>query len=278
MALNCSTLPETLVESELFGYERGAFSDARQAKPGLLERANGGTVFLDEVGEMAPRVQAKLLRVLDQRRITRLGDVREREIDIRIVAATNRDVHAGVQSEQFRADLLYRLSAATVQLPPLRHRQSEIPLLARLFVEAACARLKRPGLELADSAMACLDAYSFPGNVRELKNVIDCAVATADGPLIQPWDLPQEVSRGAADRPDDADDGPVAPAKPAPSGRSFRPVAEELRDLEKTRMIEALDACGGVQKLAAAAIGMPIRTFTFKLKQYGIARRELKRP
>ncbi|WP_437275129.1 sigma 54-interacting transcriptional regulator [Sorangium sp. So ce375] len=273
ITLNCAALPETLVESELFGYEKGAFSDARAPKPGLLERAHGGTMFLDEIGELPLGVQAKLLRALEAKRITRLGDVRDREVDIRIVAATNRDLEAEVRAGRFRQDLLFRLSAAVVELPPLRHRRRELPILARLFLAEACARTGRPAIELSEAALAALFAHPFPGNVRELKNAMEYAAATADGPVLDPWSLPERIvgldvpPRPAADTP--------APAAAAPA--RFRPIAEELRDLECTRIRQALDAADGIQTRAAALLGMPIRTFTSKLKQYGISARAGKR-
>ncbi|XYI02803.1 sigma 54-interacting transcriptional regulator [Sorangium sp. So ce1128] len=273
ITLNCAALPETLVESELFGYEKGAFSEARAPKPGLLERAHGGTVFLDEIGELPLGVQAKLLRALEAKRITRLGDVREREVDIRIVAATNRDLEAEVLAGRFRQDLLFRLSAAVVELPPLRHRRRELPILARLFLAEACARTGRPALDLSEAALAALFAHPFPGNVRELKNAMEYAAATADGPVIEPWSLPERIAgldvpqRPAAD----------TSAPPASGPARFKPIAEELREIECTRMRQALDAAEGVQKRAAALLGMPVRTFTFKLKQYGIVPREGKR-
>jgi two-component system response regulator AtoC len=266
-ALNCAALPETLVESELFGHERGAFSEAKVAKPGLLERTSGGTVFLDEVGDLAPPVQAKLLRALEQKRITRLGDTREREIDVRIVAATNVDLEAAVHAGRFRRDLLFRLSAAVVTLPPLRDRRREIPLLARFFVERERERMKRPALEIAEAALATLGAYGFPGNIRELKNAMDYAVATAEGPAIQLWNLPERIQRQAG--------GNVA-EPPRAGQRAFRAVADEIRELERRRIVEALAASGGVKTRAAAAIGMPIRTFSFKLRQYGIDADEVK--
>jgi two-component system response regulator AtoC len=234
-------------------------------------------VFLDEVGDLPLAVQVKLLRVLEQRRITRLGDVRERDVDIRIVAATNRDLDAAVRAERFRADLLSRLNAAVVELPPLRHRRREIVLLARLFVENECARRKRPPLALAEATLFLLAEHDYPGNVRELKNAIEYAVATAEGEAIHPWNLPPRMTSHDAPAPLDATAGAGSAATPAPVARRFRPVAEELRELERARMIEALEASSGVQRHAAAAIGMPVRTFTFKLKQYGIVWREPKR-
>ncbi|WP_437827078.1 sigma 54-interacting transcriptional regulator [Sorangium sp. So ce1153] len=270
ITLNCAAIPESLVESELFGYEKGAFSDAKAPKPGLLERADGGTLFLDEVGELPLAVQAKLLRVLEARRLTRLGDVRERDVNIRVVAATNRDLEAESAAGRFRQDLLFRLSAGVVRLPPLRHRPREIPILARLFLAQACARAERPALQLSDAALRALLAYPFPGNVRELKNAMEYASVTAEADAIEPRDLPERVTERTSAPP------PVpGSAAPPISGSAalprFRPLAEEVKDLERQRIQEALDATGGVQTRAADLIGMPIRTFSSKLKQHGIA-------
>ena len=273
ITLNCAALPETLVESELFGYEKGAFSDARAPKAGLLERAHGGTVFLDEIGELPLGVQAKLLRALEAKRITRLGDVRDREVDIRIVAATNRDLEAETRAGRFRQDLLFRLSAAIVELPPLRHRRRELPILARLFLAEACARTGRPALDLSEASFAVLFTYPFPGNVRELKNAMEYAAATTDGAVIEPWSLPKRIA-GLDVLPPPV---PDTTAPPAAGPSRFRPIAEEVRDLECARMREALAAADGVQKSAAALLGMPVRTFTFKLRQYGISAREGRR-
>jgi DNA-binding NtrC family response regulator/pSer/pThr/pTyr-binding forkhead associated (FHA) protein len=273
ITLNCAAMPEALVESELFGYEKGAFSDARAAKPGLLERADGGTVFLDEVGELPLGVQAKLLRALEAKRITRLGDVREREVDFRIVAATNRDLEAEVAAGRFRQDLLFRLGAAVVEIPPLRHRPREVSILARLFLAEACARAGRPALELSEAALARLGAYAFPGNVRELKNAMDYAAATEEGAVVEPWSLPDRIA-GRSSVPSAP---PISSSQPVPAPRRFRPIAEELRELERTRMGEALEATSGVQTRAAELLGMPIRTFTLKFKQYGLSVREAKR-
>ncbi|WP_437925264.1 sigma 54-interacting transcriptional regulator [Sorangium sp. So ce291] len=287
ITLNCAALPETLVESELFGYERGAFSDACAPKPGLLERAHGGTVFLDEIGELPLGAQAKLLRALEAKRITRLGDVREREVDFRVVAATNRDLEAENRAGRFREDLLFRLSTAVVELPPLRHRPREVPILARLFLAEARARGGKAPVELSEAALSTLAAHAFPGNVRELKNAMEFAAATAEGEVVELWNLPDRIAgRGpAAPAGEGAPAGGRAPSSPpgAPSSPPgppprFRPIAEELKELERRRMQEALETTGGVQTRAAELIGMPTRTFVFKLKQYGLSARPAKRP
>jgi DNA-binding NtrC family response regulator len=265
VALNCATLVDTLAESELFGHERGAFSDAKTSKPGVLERANGGTLFLDEVGDLSLALQAKLLRALETKRITRLGDVRERDVDVRIVAATNIDLEAAVAQGRFRSDLLFRVSGATVAIPPLRHRRQEIPLLARMFVQVETERLGRSVINISESALAALARHEFPGNVRELRNAMAYAVATADGAAIQLHDLPERITGTAHDS------SGTAPR------RTFQPVADELRELERRRMIEALDACDGIQTRAASLIGMPLRTFTCRMRQYGIESRDRKR-
>jgi DNA-binding NtrC family response regulator len=273
VTLNCAALQETLVESELFGYERGAFSGATGAKPGLLETANGGTVFLDEVGELGASAQAKLLRVLEQRKITRLGDVREREIDIRIVAATNRNLKDEIAAGRFREDLFFRLSAATVILPPLRERPREIPVLSRAFLERACGRLRREVPALSPATLARLGAHAWPGNVRELRNVVDYVAATAGEATVEPWHLPEGMLGEAAPVATAVGaSAPVQAAVPGP-GQGFRPLAEELKSLEQQRMNEALAAAGGVQTRAAELIGMPLRTFVWKLKQYGLRSR-----
>jgi DNA-binding NtrC family response regulator len=223
-------------------------------------------------------VQAKLLRALEAKRITRLGDVHEREVDFRVVAATNRDLEAEVTAGRFRRDLLFRLGAATVELPPLRQRPREISILARLFLTQACARAKRPPMEIAETALAKLGAYAFPGNVRELKNAMEYAAATAEGSVVVLRDLPDRIA-GRASAPPSALEVESVPAGGAVAGapRRFRPIADELRELERTRMVETLEATGGVQNRAAELLAMPIRTFTFKLKQYGISAREAKR-
>jgi DNA-binding NtrC family response regulator len=266
IAINCAALPDALVESELFGHERGAFSGAAAAKPGIFEQADGGTVFLDEIGELSLHVQAKLLRALETRRVVRLGDVREIEVDLRVISATNRDLKDQVAQGRFRQDLYYRLSGATVWLPPLRDRPRELPILAHRFVAEACARAGRPLLALASEAVQRLSIHPWPGNVRELKHLCDYLVATATGTAIHDWDIDDALAAGdGAERPAP---GPVAPARP--DATSFRPLAEEVEALERTRIGEALRATGGNQTRAARLIAMPLRTFLTKLKRYGI--------
>lgn len=268
LAVNCAALQETLLESELFGHERGAFTGALTAKPGLLEAANGGTVFLDEVGEMSPALQAKLLRALETRRITRVGDTKERDIDLRVVAATHKDLQAEVKAGRFREDLFFRLAGATVWLPPLRNRKREMLLLARRFLEDACRRAGRSTPVLAPDTMQRLAAYPWPGNVRELRNVIDFLAATVTDEVIYPWHLDARLPR----------DNTLGAVSPPPSvdvlqgGVSFRPLADEIRELEQKRMLEALAATGWNQTRAANALQMPLRTFVTRFKQYGLNR------
>jgi transcriptional regulator with GAF, ATPase, and Fis domain len=297
ISINCAAIPEHLAESELLGHERGAFTGAVTAKPGQLELASGGTVFLDEIGELPLAVQAKLLRVLETGELQRVGDVRTRAVQIRIVAATNRDLAAEVEAGRFRRDLFFRLGAAQVVVPPLRDRPRDVALLApRLFAEA-CARLQRRPLALGVAATQALFLHRWPGNVRELKNAMDYAAAAAPETAVEAdvWHLPPALAAAAAgagggEPAGAAAGGPVAvagdpagepiaaerPGAAAAAGaagappRSFRPIDDEVRELERARMIEALAATGGVQNRAAELIQMPLRTFVTKLKRYGI--------
>jgi DNA-binding NtrC family response regulator len=264
--VNCAALPENLVESELFGYEKGAFSGAQQAKPGLLELAAGGTLFLDEVGELPATAQAKLLRVLEEKKLMRLGATRELDVDLRVVAATNRDLEAEVEAGRFRRDLFFRLSGATVTLPPLRDRPRELGILIRAFLTEACKKLERTPPSLSRGALAALAGYSWPGNVRELKNTMEFVAAAAEE-VVAPHHLPSRIAR--------VDAPPPEPPKPTPKSDdgappAFRVLADEIEELERTRLREALEAAAGVKAQAARLIGMPLRTFVAKLKQYGI--------
>lgn len=278
VSLNCSAFTENLVESELFGHERGAFSGAVSTKQGLIESAHTGTLFLDEIGEMPLGVQAKLLRVLETQRVMRVGDVRERQIDVRIIAATNRDLQAEITAGRFRRDLYFRLSSARLSLPPLRNRPRELPVLARSLLASSCRKCNRPPLEIADSTMHQLLGHRWPGNVRELRNLMDFVAATVDGETLLPWHIEEQLaSTLPAETPSPSEvkstSVPV-PAPPALPPVHFRPIEEELRELERRRMTEALAASGGVQVRAAELISMPVRTFTTKMKQYKLASKE----
>jgi two-component system response regulator AtoC len=264
VGLNCAALQDSLVESELFGYERGAFSGATAAKPGLLETATGGTMFLDEVGDLPAAAQAKLLRVLETKRLMRLGDVRERAIDIRVIAATNRDLAADVETGRFRQDLFFRLSAATIAIPSLRDRPCELPLLADMFLRQACLEAGRAPMVLAPAAEARLLDYAWPGNVRELKHVMEYLAATAGECLVEPAHLDARLGRIATATPAPRE------AEPATEPPQFRPLADEIRELERTRITAALDAANGNQRTAARMLAMPLRTFVFKLRHYGL--------
>jgi transcriptional regulator with GAF, ATPase, and Fis domain len=248
VSVNCAGLPESLLESELFGHERGAFTGAVAPKPGLLEEANGGTVFLDEVGELPLNVQAKLLRAVESHEITRVGGLRPRPIDVRFVAATNRDLVAEVAAGCFRADLFYRLDGLSLTVPPLRERRSEILPLARHFVEAACQRFGAPRPELSARAAETLMAHGWPGNVRELRNAMARAVLLVSAPeMIEPVHL--NLLRRSA---------PAQAAAPATS--------------ERERIIEALSACAGNQRRAAALLGMSRRTLVRRIAQLSLPR------
>jgi two-component system, NtrC family, response regulator AtoC len=268
IAVNCAAIgPESLVESVLFGHDKGAFTGATSAKAGLFESAVGGTVFLDELGELPLAVQAKLLRALEAKCVTRLGETKERPIDVRLVAATNRSLADEVKAGRFREDLYFRLFGATVILPPLRDRKCEIAMLARGFLRDACKRANRPETTITPGAMQALLTYTWPGNIRELKNAMEYVTATAPDDRVEDYDLPEWL--GGATPSNTPPPTTLPPAKvPVDAGTTFRPIAEEVRELERLRMAQALAATGGVRTRAAQLIDMPIRTFTLKLKQY----------
>ncbi|MBC8132312.1 MAG: sigma 54-interacting transcriptional regulator [Deltaproteobacteria bacterium] len=270
LGLNCAGLTESLVESELFGHERGAFTGAVGPKQGLLESADGGTVLLDEVGELPMAVQAKLLRVLETREVTRVGAVKAKAIDVRIVSATNRDLEQEVLKGTFRQDLFFRLNGISLAIPPLRERVTEIAALAEQFIATLCAETGREPPVLGDEVLDLLEGYSWPGNIRELKNVMERALVLCDGGELLPEHLPLDKIL-----PNKANEGPTAPtlrrvALPGPLS------ATELQ--ERERMLDALETWVGNQTKAAAAMGMPRRTFVSKLDRYGIPRPQKGQP
>jgi transcriptional regulator with PAS, ATPase and Fis domain len=261
VCLNCAALSETLLESELFGHERGAFTGAVQAKPGLMETAHGGTLFMDEVGELPMQTQAKLLRVLETREVARLGSVKPRKIDVRFLAATNRDLEAEIERGAFRRDLYFRLNGITLTIPPLRARVGEIKRLAETFVAQISRELGRTEPGIPAKVLQLLEAYSWPGNIRELKNVMERAVLLCAGPLLDTEHLPMD-KLGVTQSSPGLGTSPTQPETPAQPGEPD----------ERQRIIDALSACAGNQSRAAKMLGMPRRTFVSRLDEYKILR------
>src|SRR5687768_17083567 len=265
--INCAALTPALLESVLFGHERGAFTGAVHAKPGLFEAADGGTVFLDEIGELSAAAQAKLLRVLETREATRVGSIRARSIDVRFVAATHRDLRAEVARGAFREDLYFRLARATIRVPPLRQRQGDIEPLIAHFVSALCRQMGREPPSFSADAAACLRSHPWPGNIRELRNVVECAVLRAKGPTIGLLDLAPDWMDPTAESqaPPNSDSIPTdPPGKPGGARYGERS--------ERDRIVHALAACHGNQTRAAEMLHMPRRTLVRKLGVYGIPR------
>jgi DNA-binding NtrC family response regulator len=262
LRLNCAALSESLLESELFGHEKGAFTGAVQSKQGLLETAEGGTVFLDEVGELSPSIQVKLLRVLEERKVTRVGGLTALPIDVRLVSATNRDLEAEAQRGVFRQDLYFRLNGITLTIPPLRERPSEIEALARIFAARAAAQMGRPAPAISPAALAALAAHPWPGNVRELRNVMERAVVLLESGEMNPEHL---LLTAAPPTPTESRALPGTPA----GGGDLR---SEIAALERQRIVAALEACAGNQTHAAAMLGMSRRTFVARLGEYQIPR------
>jgi two-component system response regulator HydG len=254
VAVNCAALAESLLESELFGHERGAFTGAVAARKGRFELADGGTLLLDEVGEIAPAVQVKLLRVLQERVIERVGGVRPVPVDVRVVAATNRDLKALVAAGTFREDLYYRLNVFTLPLPPLRDRKPDIPLLAQHFIHLCNAKHHAEVEGLRDGTLELLMRYPWPGNVRELKNTIERAVVLAKGKWIELAHLPVYF---------------LEPAAGLSAAASVTPGAT-IAEIEKQMILKTLEATGNNKAEAARQLGLDVKTIRNKLKAYGI--------
>jgi two-component system response regulator PilR (NtrC family) len=262
VAINCGAIPEHLLESELFGHVKGSFTGAIAHKAGLLEVARGGTVFLDEVAEMSPMLQVKLLRFLQDHIFRRVGGTEDIEVDVRMMAATNKDLAHLIQQGVFREDLYYRLNVISVEIPPLRDRREDIPLLVEKFLEFFAARAGRPVLRLASEALAVLTSHTWPGNVRELENVIERAVALAAGDEVRVENLPPNLS--AVELP-----SPFPRWEVPPQGLNLEQV---VADLEKTLMQDALQKAGWIQTKAAQLLGINFRSFRYRAKKYGLDR------
>jgi two-component system response regulator AtoC len=253
--LNCAALPESLLESELFGYERGAFTGADKRKVGFFEAADGGTLFLDEIGDMPLALQAKLLRVLERKVITRVGGTTEVATDARLIAATHRNLDADVRAGRFRQDLLFRIGGFTIAVPPLRDRSSEIVPLAEHFVRAAAAEQARVPPALSDDAREALTGYSWPGNVRELRNAVERALVLATDQIT------------AADLPERLHDAAHRVHPPAPTGADVR---GQLAEVERAAIVAALEAESGNQTRAARRLGLSRRALIYKMEKYGL--------
>ncbi len=264
VSINCGALPETLLESELFGHERGAFTGAVREKRGLFQEADGGTLFLDEISETTPTMQVKLLRAIQEKVVRRVGGNEEIAVDVRIIAATNKDLNDLVAEGRFREDLFYRINVIPITLPPLRSRSEDVPPLTTHFIAKICKEQKIPEKKISLEAMRLLEAYPWPGNVRELENTLERTVALEPGPVINASSLPETVALGVRTRVPD-----------------FESLPEEGINLEayletvgKRLMREALDRCGGVQTKAAELLHMSFRSFRYYAKKYNLVHRE----
>jgi DNA-binding NtrC family response regulator len=264
VAVNCATLPENLLESELFGHEKGAFTGADREKPGLFEEADGGTLFLDEVGELPFPLQPKLLRALEEGEIRRVGSTRPRKMDVRVIVATNRDLEKEVEEQRFREDLFWRLNVVALHIPPLRERVEDIPLLVEHFLNLSSERSSpRPGQQqagatrhtVAGDTLRILQSYPWPGNVRELRNALERAVALSQGFEISVGDLPPRIR-----------DGGGSAARVA--GAAERRLS--LRDLEREYILEVLRQAGRNKTRAAEILGMDRKTLYRKLNEFGL--------
>jgi two-component system response regulator HydG len=258
IAVNCAALPESILEAELFGYEKGAFTGATQRKEGRIERAHLGTLFLDEVGEMSPSVQAKLLRVLQEGELERLGGNETINVDFRLVAATNRDLEAAVRDGGFREDLYYRLNVIGIHLPSLRDRPEDIPLLADYFVRRFAEKNKKTVHGFTEEARDALVRYRWPGNVRELENVIERAIVLAKGTTLDLRDLPAPVQSGAG--------GGTREGIRREGAKIVIPLGTKLDDVERMLIKETLKETGGDKSLAAQLLGIAARTIYRKLE------------
>jgi DNA-binding NtrC family response regulator len=271
-AINCAALPDHLIESELFGHEKGAFTGAGQAKLGLIEASTNGTAFLDEIGELPLPQQGKLLRVLEGGEVLRVGALKPRPIDVRFVAATNRDLKADADRGTFRRDLYFRLNGMTLAIPPLRERREDVLPLARHFAEGAAAKLGRATPSFSAETLERLASYSFPGNIRELRNIVERAVALTATGVIAPEHLVLEATApptGASAASAPGFGG--ASAASGPGGGASVPLSPE-QEAERQRILEALAQCAGNQTRAAEILGISRRTLVTRLADYGIVR------
>ncbi|MEW6711449.1 MAG: sigma 54-interacting transcriptional regulator, partial [Candidatus Riflebacteria bacterium] len=264
--VNCASIPETLFESELFGHEKGAFTDARQSRAGCFESAEGGTVFLDEVGEIPVNLQAKLLRVLQEKEIVRLGSSRARPIDVRIVAATNRDLEQMVRGNMFREDLLYRLSVFKIHIPPLRERKEDLEAICLKLLQGLSADLKKSELKLSPPALKRLQDLDWPGNIRELRNQLERAAVMADSCLLEPAHFGLSAPKEIASPLSVAAKHEISSGEPGPGAG----LIETLEDLERKLILSALARNDNVKSRAADELKIPRTQLLYRMKRLGI--------
>ncbi|MFZ2491835.1 MAG: sigma-54 dependent transcriptional regulator [Thermoanaerobaculia bacterium] len=265
VSINCGALPETLLESELFGHERGAFTGAIREKKGLFHEADRGTIFLDEIGETSTAVQIKLLRVLQDRVVRRVGSNVESAVDVRVIAATNRDLAESIREGSFREDLFYRINVIPITLPPLRHRAEDIPLLVDHFIEKFCGKMDVPRKRISADAMRAIEKYSWPGNVRELENVVERMIALEASEVLTTKSLPEVVLLGGR--------APQSTFELPAEGLSLQ---DHLESIGKIFMLQALERTGGVQTQAAELLRMSFRSFRYYAKKYELIGRDSK--
>ena len=266
--INCAAIPHNLLESELFGYERGAFTGAVTSKPGRFELADGGTLFLDEIGEIPVEMQVKLLRALQEGEFERVGGIKTTRVDVRLIAATNRDLQAEIEAGRFRKDLYYRLAVVPIVLPPLRERRADIPMLAGHFVEKYNRKLNKKIESISDDAMALLQAYNWPGNIRELENLIERVLLFADGPSITAKDLPDPIRQGSGTP------APALSAAPLEASTGEGGLKDIVRmkaaELEKDLITKALEETGGNVTRAAKLLQISRKSLQTKMKEFGL--------
>ena len=255
MNITCSALTESLLESQLFGHERGDFTDAKQQKRGLLESADGGTVFLDEIGEMALPLQSKLLRFLEEKTFKRVGGAADIGVDVRIIAATNQDLEAKARDGTFREDLFYRLDVLPVKLPPLRDRAGDVPLLIRFFVDSFSREFRKPVQDIAPEAIEALQRHTWPGNVRELRNAVERAVLLSDGSRLTEDDFAMLRSR----------DG-------LPTGVTLPPAGTNLEAIERDLVVQALERTGWNQTRAARLLGLNRDQIRYRIEKFSLTK------
>ena len=276
VAINCSAIPETLMEAELFGHEKGAFTDAKQMKKGLFEAADGGTLFLDEIGEISPLLQAKLLRVLEDQVVRRVGGLRDIQVDVRVIAASNRDLEKAVRESAFRQDLYYRLAIIAIFIPPLRDRKEDILPLVDFFIDRYNRRFRKSIRGLTDQTRALIFSHNWPGNVRELRNTIERGMILEDEPFLRPVYLPFSVGESGGrtlfERTSPADGG-----RTLPNGRALPRLyipegGTSLEEVEHSMVELAMNQCNGNQTNAAKLLDISRDALRYKLKKFGLVR------